>query len=196
MARVSVFFSLFDRERWMVRKKNKVEKGTEAERRPEKNDSPVGKGWKLSEVPAHRLSTRRKHIQLVLVITCSLSLPSSNTILGHACHRSPVFLYSRHTQTRTRSLHHPPPCLRDLSTPLEDNEKETVSLLEHVRQIQHQQPRRPQIHPSSPAHLISAVKRRREAMGQKVLQRLEIVIKRGNQGGGEEGGEEPCKGEK
>lgn len=102
--RVSVFF--FDRERWMVEKKGKkkkVEKGTEAERRPEKNDLPVGKGWKLSEVPAHRLSTRRKHIQLVLVITCSLSLPSPNTILGHACHRSPVFLYNRHTHILTHT---------------------------------------------------------------------------------------------
>lgn len=63
----------------------------------------------------------------------------------------------RHSCTHARSLRHLPQCLRDLSAPLEDNEEETLSLLEHVRQIPHRRPHRPQIHPSSPAHLISAV---------------------------------------
>lgn len=54
-----------------------------------------------------------------------------------------------------------------------------------VRQIRLHRPRRPQIHPSSPAHLISAAERRRQRWDRKVQERMETVVKRGNRGGEE-----------
>lgn len=74
------------------------------------------------------------------------------------------------THTSPPSMFH-----RPLSAPLEDNIEEKLSLLEHFRQIQHYQTDEPRIHPSSPAHLISAVKGHRG-----VGQRRGVVVKRGN----------------
>lgn len=122
-------------------------------------------------------STCSSYYSLPVVSLCLSLIPSSGTPAAALQWFSKTV-----THARARTLHRLPPCLRDLSAPLEHNEEETLSLLEHVRQIRHHRPRKPQIHPSSPAHLISAVKRRGGAMGQKVQERMEIVVKRGNWG--------------
>lgn len=96
----------------------------------------------------------------------------------HACAR-----------TYTHAMRHLPPCLRDPGALLEDNEEETLSLLEHVRQIRHRRPRRPQIHPSSSCPPNQHCKETERAMGHKVQKRLEIAVKSGNRkrgGGGTE----------
>ena len=99
-----------------------------------------------------------------------------------------MFLYNCHTHTRahtctdfTSTTPHVSP---DLSAPLEDDEEETVSLLGHVRQIQHHQPRRPQIHPSSPAHLISAVERWTERRDRGCRRGWRLWLKEETGGGG------------
>lgn len=91
----------------------------------------------------------------------------------HACAR-----------TYTHAMRHLPPCLRDPGALLEDNEEETLSLLEHVRQIRHRRPRRPQIHPSSSCPPNQHCKETERAMGHKVQKRLEIAVKSGNRKGG------------
>lgn len=132
------------------------------------------------------------------------TMPFLNTILGHTCHRSPVFLYYHrapiytHARTLTRMLFASlPPCLRELSVPLEDSEEKTLPLLEHVWQIPYHQTRRPQIHPSSPAHLIIAMKTQTQKWDRRCRKSWRLWLEKGNlrrKGGSRKGTEkEKCE---
>lgn len=98
------------------------ERAQTQQRGEEKNGTPVGKGWTLSRVADNRLSY------------------SPNTLLGHTYFISPIVIMHGHSGAASTSVS------EASAPPEEDNERETVSLLEGFI--------RP--HPSSPAHLISA----------------------------------------
>lgn len=137
----------------------------------------------ISEAEAHTARTTH-YLQYS---SCLSLIPSSGTpAIIHQCFSVTVMHTHACARTYAHAMRHLPPCLRDPGALLEDNEEETLSLLEHVRQIRHRRPRRPQIHPSSSCPPNQHCKETERAMGHKVQKRLEIAVKSRNRKEGEE----------